>query len=412
MIQMPGKNEFSGRFDFHKWSAPIYETPQEVIDAFCNAQLEHKKLKSVSAIGAVLNRWDFEWRKDDLFPCEVCFCEPLQLIFTDGTTLEFLPMNNGGARIGINTIPTGLKNGINTSDCDVQMFLGEEIRGSAPSNNPFAIICDCKERYDVHMRYDEDEDGIFLLPEDGSYSSSSKSVKKAFYYLFNFENGYSLSVFSDPQAICHSLQYKVSLQKNGKTIYIPRSRVEASVKDIYQLLIVPGHGMNGWMQIRPYYRFDSGETDVWKGKSSRYAYGFSLSVDMDVCRVFLSIFLYKYFEVDDQERKRYDYYGEPEFDWYGVNHYSIKSTRKMIESVRKVANLLETDYDNEELDTVKKYFSARLFGKNADGMEAEEFIRNRIFVAIDFYRRFADHMEIMTDEAERDGCNYIEIYGP
>ena len=58
-------------------------------------------------------------------PWGVTACEPLQFVFEDNTTFEILPIGGGGARIAANSIPVEIKNGLNDSNFDANMFFAE-----------------------------------------------------------------------------------------------------------------------------------------------------------------------------------------------------------------------------------------------------------------------------------------------
>ena len=51
MLSMPGKNNFGSRFNPYRWSAPVYENPDELIEAIQSARFLSKRLKSVRVIG-------------------------------------------------------------------------------------------------------------------------------------------------------------------------------------------------------------------------------------------------------------------------------------------------------------------------------------------------------------------------
>ena len=64
MLSMPGKNNFGSRFNPYRWSAPVYENPDELIEAIQSARFLSKRLKSVRVIGEArpcfkTKRWIF-----------------------------------------------------------------------------------------------------------------------------------------------------------------------------------------------------------------------------------------------------------------------------------------------------------------------------------------------------------------
>ena len=149
MFIFGGNNQFDGRFDFYEWSAPFYETPQEVHEKLQSLNLQGKKLMAIYAVGgygdiAHTNTSMMYCRIVDagieptpgwwetypnlnriLLPWDIELCEPVQLVFDDGSTLEILPIEDGGARIGVNSIPKGLTDGLNDSAVDLNSYFRE-----------------------------------------------------------------------------------------------------------------------------------------------------------------------------------------------------------------------------------------------------------------------------------------------
>ena len=151
MFNYGGDNNFCDRFDFYKWSAPYYENPKEVFLALNKLGLKDKILVSINAIGACRNIdnsggtslywtiadagielgelwWErYEHLDNVLVPWNITLCEPIQFVFDDDTTLEILPIEDGGARIGVNTIPVGLVKGLNPSEVNATALFKEFI---------------------------------------------------------------------------------------------------------------------------------------------------------------------------------------------------------------------------------------------------------------------------------------------
>lgn len=126
MLPMPGKNNFSNRFNPYRWSAPVYEDHKEVIEAVRASCLTSKRLKSVRVIG-------------DAHPCSKtkgsgsapaneprinCFeaQEPFIFEFEDGSTLEFWPQGPDYVRMGCSSIPANIKDGMSFNTPSFQEF--------------------------------------------------------------------------------------------------------------------------------------------------------------------------------------------------------------------------------------------------------------------------------------------------
>ena len=154
-----GNNQFDNRFDFFEWSAPYYNSPNEVMLAIMELPIIGKTVKDIKVIGFVDNPTatqaallgetlvnagieleDCWWENytnlaNVLIPWEVEACEPIQLIFDDNTTLEILPTERGGARIAMNSIPVEIVDGLNQSNFIANKYFAEIIGKTLESFN-------------------------------------------------------------------------------------------------------------------------------------------------------------------------------------------------------------------------------------------------------------------------------------
>jgi len=130
VIKMPGTNEFNGFFDPYIWSAPVFETPEEVAEEFNRISFSNKTLSCIRFIGSGQNigACDAQFLSEEE-TCPRCIevCEPMQFVFTDGSTFDFQPLEGGGARIACNSIPTEISEGLNQSDFDANMLFGDTV---------------------------------------------------------------------------------------------------------------------------------------------------------------------------------------------------------------------------------------------------------------------------------------------
>ena len=151
MFRMKGTDNYTDHFDFFKWSAPVYETPKEVVEALNQIDFKNKKIEQIRCIGtaevvgfrshrlydaiknAGIEPEDGWWEKYphlSKMPIErkVRLCEPIQIVFSDGSTFEFMPMEGGGARFSQNSIPLNVANGINKNNIDLGAFFGNQVK--------------------------------------------------------------------------------------------------------------------------------------------------------------------------------------------------------------------------------------------------------------------------------------------
>ena len=171
MSVVRGKNIFDGVFDFFEWSAKYYMKPIEIKNVLDSSHVYGKVIKKVNVIGiahlsfatdlskmitgAGMELKDGWWESDgpNLYPhlddiripWRAEACEPIQFVFEDGTTLEILPIGGGAARIGVNSIPKGLVEGLNHSDFDANCFFAEAI---GKKINGIGVVTEKKETYD------------------------------------------------------------------------------------------------------------------------------------------------------------------------------------------------------------------------------------------------------------------------
>ena len=180
MFRMKGTNNYSDRFDFFKWSAPVYETPKEVVEALNQIDFKNKELEEVRCIGtadvvgfeshrlyqaiknAGIEPEDEWWEKYpylSTIPIErkVRLCEPIQFVFSDGSTFEFMPMEDGGARFSQNSIPLRITDGLNKRNIDLCAFLGNQVKARKIDSCRMRIFRNEKEYYDYPYCMDKEK---------------------------------------------------------------------------------------------------------------------------------------------------------------------------------------------------------------------------------------------------------------
>ena len=151
MIHSDGKNQFrDNEFSFWEWSAPILQTPEEVIRAYRTLNLEGRVIKDLVAVGmgytwsesgiddVVWNAQEEEaeritralehlrlrrkWRKfvpehliseNLLVGCFAMLDEPLLILFEDGDILAISFDEGSCVRMELNTVPFDIEPGIN-----------------------------------------------------------------------------------------------------------------------------------------------------------------------------------------------------------------------------------------------------------------------------------------------------------
>jgi len=134
----------NGIFDKHEWTAGVYDTPEQIIEAFNSLKVCGKRIVRINAIGVssfedaissvvwriqyeagvpyeIAINDKYEYRDKVLIPCEVNICEPVVLAFDDGSTFELQPVENFSIKMSTNQIPKEITDGINHSDFDANV---------------------------------------------------------------------------------------------------------------------------------------------------------------------------------------------------------------------------------------------------------------------------------------------------
>ena len=169
MIKSNGTNDFiDNNYNKYKWSANLYETAEEIHRFFTHIGIYGKRVIKIDAIGCMPSSFG-HWkalaidalkqagyiryrnaRKDEIElydgtvrsanDCEEIFRharterrvtleEPLRILFEDGSTLELQPIAGKGLRIGYNTLPAEMKDGINHHQFDLNDLFASCLSG-------------------------------------------------------------------------------------------------------------------------------------------------------------------------------------------------------------------------------------------------------------------------------------------
>ena len=134
---------------------------------------------------------------------------------------------------------------------------------------------------------------------------------------------------------------------------------------------------------------------------------------------FLFYFLKKYFDENllyNRERY-YDCEGYiRHFEFYLTdNFYTYETLEKMCDEILDVARLLEADYDNAKLDSIKEFFSVFYLCDREDPdyqnrNTSREAMQRHIGAVTDFYRRFVERLrKMMKNNPDTD---LISVMGP
>ena len=409
MFNYGGDNNFCDRFDFYKWSAPYYENPKEVFLALNKLGLKDKTLVSINAIGACRNIdnsggtslyrtiadagielgelwWErYEHLDNVLVPWNITLCEPIQFVFDDGTALEILPFEDGGARIGVNTIPVGLVDGLNPGGVNATALFKELIGRKLRD-------------IEIKINYNETK-RISKFSIDNNKESkefrTNYAIELAFEFPYRLELAQGWESWSQVSAKGEDWRGKV-----------PYKRLKDNTFSQKGIEIVNGRDGGGTFWIIGISDKEERMSDIPDLDC------FGMSIEDDHVAEFLSAFLYKYFDSSVQDRYEYE---DADFDWYGINLYTFENMKHLVSDIRRAIHLILEDYDNPELEEIKSswsYYQYLSHDKARDELtpdEINELRKNVVPTAVDFYERFCSQMDNML---KIPGNNIMSFAGP
>lgn len=181
----------------------------------------------------------------------------------------------------------------------------------------------------------------------------------------------------------------------------------------FQIEIIEGHDPSSYFWFRPVILKESGKI-LWDEVVELEE---EFSIEEGNVECFLSYFLEKYFDKNlTYNKRRYDYYFGyiDNFEWHLThNFYTYSAVVEMVKEINKAASLLRVDYNNPQLDDVKRHFSIFYMCRQNDAAFINgdvSAIQKHISVVIDFYHRFAKRITAML-ENNKD-ATIISIMGP
>lgn len=411
MEPVKGNDKFNGVFDFFEWSAPYYSSPKEVVKALNSIRFKGKKVTQINVIGFVGNvgksggsslyqkirdagiepedNWFVTYPYIDriMVPWTAKACEPIQFVFEDNSTLEILPTEEGGARIGVNTIPIGLTEGLNHSNFNANCFFNEAIGREITS------IEMCVERLTTQYIHS------YNLDREKPYEETQHEYR----FCIDFEDTFKMELVQ----ACESW-YIIKMEGSegpGWDFQVPYSRVKEATIETEQVCIVNGGDNGGIFWIIPISQ---------DGSKRFFVDNYGISIEDYYVLYYLGKFLCQYFDPDIQEDTgEYGDDGKRRFDCFGGNLYTFDSMRKILQEISTTISILENDYDNPSIDFLKKHLPWHQFtSKRKDELsdaEINELRKKGVPVVVDFYRRFIKRIEAMMRIPGRD---IMSFYGP
>ena len=410
LIISKGENDFKGNcFDKYRWSANTYETPEEIFACFRELGVLEKTVKGITAIGAmaryslgfwkeiavsalreagIITRYEVDYLPlrrtvtlndgsvHDLDDCldllknvsterKVRLYEPLLILFEDGDIMELYPCASKGLRIGFNTLPKDMQDGLNRCEADIGALF-----------DPFLNGC-CISTVEI---YSTVETKSFL------YNRENETDKRNEYCLCFSPRVYTPDTSKGGWLHIEEIQcgeYEVSIER--KTVKC--GELAAMSGKSFQTPILEGRHRGGCENVFPA-----------KGKESSYE---SDSADIiSLCYHTPALYwplLKKYYDPDlpVNEKNPHRYY-----DFYYWNYFTKDTVVKMVEEV--CAEL-------ERVRTLPAAEQKELLQCERRGETVEETIA-RIEEELDFTERFSARLLGMA--LNTPGYDYICFEGP
>ena len=386
-------------FERYDWQPHTCASPSEVQTLLEQAHIPGKKIRRIRAVGMAHNlrlRSLHSSAKEILMgaglPCddlftdagkamrdqlllrrEVNLTEPVIIEFEDGHTLEMQPDEDHHLLVSFDQLKDCSCDGINHSNFDSEAFFA-----------PFAGLA-----FDEVMLIRRKETTIYPNPE---WMDELETV--AWEFTIAGRCDYSLRLRHKGHGYTLSIPDRITLTDLLNTL-----------NDTFQIPITDGPG--DLFRIMPARLVSPSPLHL---NGIQGVFGHMISGDCSKFFTFLSSFLDRHFDSVLNRQCEPDYIEETGFDLFGSNLYTYDSVERMLEDIERSADLLETDFDHESIaELVSRFCSSESHFTDlmTDEMyrmtkaEKREFIRCRIGVATDFYRRFTRRMRMMM-QAEPD----------
>lgn len=381
MLPMPGKNNFSNRFNPYRWSAPVFEGSKEVIEAVRSARLTSKRLKSVRVIGDALPC--FKTKGSDSAPTDEprinCFeaQEPFIFEFEDGFTLEFWPQGPNYVRMACSSIPSRIENGLsfNTSTFH-EFFVG--------------VFGESWQEYEF-----KDFEVVRVKHKTKVISSIKRKIKaniqEEIYYRFKFGNDCCFEFRPNSKGDKYDIFFS-----HGYSNSVPCFKLKSfsGESDTPRHICWTTAPFCDSVDIHPYLVLSKKE----KKLSAAFKKYVDRQVNFSVSEDYIPLCLY-----DSWERNFEDEDGA--FDIYGQSLFTFNQMRLICQEVRQyVEKIKDGAITTEEQSEILRWANSYSHSFSENQIEAA-----RLLLA-DFLEQYCELTEgIMS---LRPDCEYITVMGP
>lgn len=187
MFALPHTSTLKGKFNWYEWPACVYETDQEVAEAIQNNACFGKTLRRIKVIGesriSTTNQSRFKETEEDVrYVTGIYADEPVVFEFDDGSTIELLLQRNSLIRIGFNSIPNQVIDGLRTHNGNFEKFF-----------KSFLNLFIGKKLKTIKIETIRNDDVIFSFDNQKSTTDNLGDPEIKF-YRFIFEGGFTISL--------------------------------------------------------------------------------------------------------------------------------------------------------------------------------------------------------------------------
>ena len=301
---MAGKEKDYLNLRLFRLNSKIYNGNSEICSAFDAFKLDGKRIDKVILLGLESHVDDY-W--NDNVSCTSVLCEPVVIVFNDGTNLAIQMISYDSLRMGVNTVPSSIKHGINHSTLDGENFFSG-IKG-------FKV------------------NGCFCLEQTNkSYSSKGAfSDERSFSFIIWLENRSIALSFSREYGCMFNFSL---LDCNSRTpVIIPKKRFLEATNDYSEAIIFGGGNVYGSLNVYAYRNLPQDLDD-----EGSIIVGYSFGIDSE----FYADEIFGYFL-----RKHFDKTINEEVASYTRDNecfFTVEAFKRIVEEMQKVARELTKDY--------------------------------------------------------------------
>lgn len=385
MLPMPGKNNFSSRFNPYKWSAPIYENPEELIEAIKSEGFLSKRLKSVRVIGGA--QPCFKTKGSVSAPTNEtrinCFevQEPFIFEFEDGSALEFWPQGLDYVRVACSSIPVNIKDGMSFNTPTFQEFFVD-------------VFGESWQRYEF-----KDFEVVIVKHKTKVISSIKRKIKRniqeEIYYRFKFGNDCCFEFRPNSKGNKYDIFFS-----HGYSNSVPYSKL----KSLSRESDTPKHVC--WttapfcdsVDIHPYVALSRNG----KKLSAAFKKYVDRQVNFSVSEDYIPLCLY------DAWKRNFEPFDGGEdlgFCFYGQNLFTVKQMRIICEELRQYIDKIKYGaITAEERSEILRW------ANSYSHTFSEHQIETAISLLADFLEQYCELTEgLMSLSSD---CEYITVTGP